>query len=316
MDRKGELTDLLTAALFEISFIAKLSIYPSPLGEGAALLEESAANKSTNEEATIRGTDQSKGQSHSQKGGSDVGTTTLSRETKQNTGDERSPDAESLAIIQAQIRGLQSDKAKLVKELNYTKSQLRDSQQATAETLDNSQRHMDSIVGKTAKELLNLQKKLEKAEAERAEYQRNFKDAQEKIFSMQPRRSDITEDEAIEEYSSLCVNVENWIETNLGDVLDLDYQIFAQSKVDVLGGSQLIGLIEMTRGGALALDIPDTLLYCLRNAIMNFICHRIFQGDLYAGDPGPWPFISFIETNMRNLEPRRGKFSCQPSICL
>ena len=80
---------------------------------------------------------------------------------------------------------------------------------------------------KHAEEISDLQTKLQQAEKQSAEYQQNFDDAQEQVFSLQPRRSDITEDDAASEYSTLRVNVENWIESHLKAALDLDRKIIA-----------------------------------------------------------------------------------------
>jgi hypothetical protein len=113
--------------------------------------------------------------------------------------------------------------------------------------------------------------------------------------------------------SALCVNVEQWIDKYLDDALDSDYKLFAKSKVDVVSGSQLIGLIEMTPGGITAQKVLNTLPYYLCNAIMNFICHKIFEQELYGAEAGPWQLFHTIETSMRNLEPRRGRSSHTPT---
>lgn len=178
-----------------------------------------------------------------------------------------------------------------------------------AEDLADSRRRIESVENKTAKELLDLQRRLQQVESERAEYKRNFEDAQEQIFRMQPRRSDITEDDASKEYNSLCINVEHWIDSHFDQVLDLDYGIYKDSKVDVASGMRLISWIEMTAGGIEALDIPDTLPYYLRNAIMSFITREILQQKPYQADLFPWKLLEIIETSMRTLEPHRGESS-------
>lgn len=231
----------------------------------------------------------------------------LSLERPQGSGDEESCAEYRLAITEARLKSPQGNEAFATKQLAITENQLRDSQAATAETLANSNRLIESIENKYASELSDLRKQLQYAESDAAEQRQNFQDAQGQIFSMQPRRIDITEEEAVEGYGSLCVNVEHWIDSHLENVLDLDCKLFSKSKVDSGSGSRLLGLIEMTPGGTEARDVVDTLPYYLRNAIMNFIHREIFERELYHEDSEPWKLLHTIETSIRSLEPRRGK---------
>jgi hypothetical protein len=233
----------------------------------------------------------------------------FSFENLQGREDEASLNAHESTLREARSAELKSDAAETVKQPTHGQSQPGDSQLAiTNEEVVNLQRQIQSMKSKHAGEIADLQTKLQQAEKQKTEYQQNFLDAQEQVFSMQPRRSDITEDEATSEYSSLCINVENWVESHLGTALDLDYKIFEQSKVDIASGSRLLALIEITSGGAKSRDVPGTLQYYLRNAIMTFICEEVFQPELYNAVAGPWKFLHSIIASMETLEPRRGKF--------
>lgn len=212
-----------------------------------------------------------------------------------------------LAILKAHFKSPEMDKADGSKQLVSRGSQLQETLLVTADVTVSSEQQIEPVESKNAKEISDLQNRLLHAESEREEFRRNFQEAQEQIFSMQPRRSDITENEAAEEYCSLCANVENWIDSHFNDVLNLDYKIFAHSDVNIVSGSRLLALIELTPGAINAKDVPDTLQYYLRSAIMNFICREIFQQDLYRADTGPWELLHTIEASMRSLEPRRGK---------
>jgi phage host-nuclease inhibitor protein Gam len=169
------------------------------------------------------------------------------------------------------------------------------------------QQRIDSIQCKHIKEITDLQRELQLIKKERDDYRQNFADAQEQIFSMQPHRSDITEDVAIQEYSSLCIAVENWIESRLDAVLDLDAKIFTHSTaVDLTSGTRLLRCITSTPGAANSRNIVGTLQYYIRSAIMNFICHEIFKPELYEIISQQWKLIRTVENSMENREPRRG----------
>jgi hypothetical protein len=171
------------------------------------------------------------------------------------------------------------------------------------------QQRIDSIQSKHIKEITDLQRELQLAKKERDDYRQNFVDAQEQIFSLQPHRSDITEDVAISEYSSLCIAVENWIESRLDAVLDLDAKIFTHSAVDLTSGTRLLRCITLTPGAANSRNIVGTLQYYIRSAIMNFTCHEIFKPELYEIISQQWKLIRTVEKSMENLEPRRGWYS-------
>jgi hypothetical protein len=165
---------------------------------------------------------------------------------------------------------------------------------------------------KTAKEKAELER--DEAKVEGQQHLQNFTEVQNQIFSMQPRRPDIMEEEAINSYNSLCNNVGDWIDSQLDDVLDRDYEVFSQTNVDLGSGSRLLRLISMTPGALKSIEIPGSLQYYLQNAVMNFIHYEIFKSEPFGADGGPWKFLHVIESNMRALDPHRGKiiyFDCK-----
>jgi hypothetical protein len=284
------------------------------LDDGSAYIETSIATNETEKQNVNKNVDIKSGENPLEPSQADAHDVRLikpfSFENLQNRDDEASLNVHELTLRQARSGDLKCNEAETAKQPTHGQSQPGDSQLATHEPVVNLQLQIQSMESKHAGEISDLQTKLQQAEKQRAEYQQNFNDTQEHVFSLQPRRSDITEDDAASEYSTLRVNVENWIESHLGAALDLDHKIFAQSKVDIASGSRLLALIEQTRGGAKSRDVPGTLPYYLRNAIMNFICLEIFQPELYDAVAGPWKFLQTIEASMRTLKPYRGKFSC------
>jgi hypothetical protein len=286
------------------------------LDDGSAYIETSIATNETEKQNVNKNVDIKSGENPLEPSQADAHDVRLikpfSFENLQNRDDEASLNVHELTLRQARSGDLKCNEAETAKQPTHGQSQPGDSQLATHEPVVNLQLQIQSMESKHAGEISDLQTKLQQAEKQSAEYQQNFDDAQEQVFSLQPRRSDITEDDAASEYSILRVNVENWIESHLGAALDLDHKIFAQSKVDIASGSRLLALIEITHRGAKSRDVPGTLPYYLRNAIMNFICVEIFQPELHDAVAGPWEFLQTIEASMRTLEPRRGKFSCAP----
>jgi hypothetical protein len=158
---------------------------------------------------------------------------------------------------------------------------------------------------KTAKEKAELER--DEAKVEGQQHLQNFTEVQNQIFSMQPRRPDIMEEEAINSYNSLCSNVGDWIDSQLDDVLDRDCEVFSQTNVDLDSGSRLLRLISMTSGAMKRIEVPGTLQYYLQNAFMNFIRYEIFKPEPFGVDGGPWKLLHIIESNMRALDPHRGK---------
>src|SRR4051794_27259627 len=70
-------------------------------------------------------------------------------------------------------------------------------------------------------------KRLEESEAQVAvlrkqigDLSRNLQEQQEFIFSLQPRREQITGTEAAAEFGSLCASIDEWVDTTLGDAID------------------------------------------------------------------------------------------------
>jgi hypothetical protein len=198
-----------------------------------------------------------------------------------------------------------ADKRKLRESIN--------SALATIEALDAKRSQAIVERDQAILEMANAKAAKEKAELERDEARdegqqhfQNFTDVQNQIFSMQPRRPDITEEEAIEAYNSLCINVGDWIDSYLDDVLERDYEVFSQINVDLDSGYKLLRLISMTPGAMKASEVPGTLQYYLQNAFMNFIHCKIFHTDPFGGDGGPWTLLHVIESSMRALDPHRG----------
>jgi hypothetical protein len=137
------------------------------------------------------------------------------------------------------------------------------------------------------------------------EVQQNFTDAQDFILSLQRREQKITESEAAKEFNSLCMTVEDWVQTKLGDAID---RRLLQNEATISGPLTRELLSFIPQPGREAFQYPDTDEYNVIAAIMKFLCVEIFDRDFYCPiDPGAMELLTSIERSMRNLEPRRGQ---------
>lgn len=135
--------------------------------------------------------------------------------------------------------------------------------------------------------------------------QKDLQDAHDFIFALQPRRPIITPAQAAEDYKSLCLNVENWVQTTLCDVLD-ERRIPLSKGISPEQVEMFFSLISPA--GQSAFQTPDSDEYNIIAAIMGFLCREIFDRGFWCPiEDGSLNMLDSIENSMRNLEPRRGK---------
>lgn len=137
------------------------------------------------------------------------------------------------------------------------------------------------------------------------ELQKEVRDAHDFVFSLQPKREQITESEAAAEFKLLCKMIEDWVETNLGDDIHAR-SIFKQRGLQASRIRRFLALISLP--GEEASRCPDTDVYNVIAAIMKFLCIEIFDKEFYCPiEEGAMDFLNSILTSMRSLEPRRGE---------
>jgi hypothetical protein len=167
-------------------------------------------------------------------------------------------------------------------ELNSTLEEACD----TARKFKESQRERDFLQG----QVLELRKEL--------------RDAHDFIFSLQPRREQITESEAAAEFKSLGRTIEDWVETNLGD--DIHDRSILKQRLQVSHIRRFLTCVSLP--GQEASRCPDTDVYNVIAAIMKFLCIEIFDKDFYCPvEEGAMDFLNSILMSMKKLEPRRGE---------
>jgi len=163
---------------------------------------------------------------------------------------------------------------------------------ATADKLETSKTECKHLQEQNAQ----LRRQLEEA-------QKNLTDAQDFIFSLQRREQKITESEAAKEFNSLCMSVEDWVQTKLGDAIE---KRLLKNEATISGPLTRKLLSFIPQPGKEAFQYPDTDEYNVIAAIMNFLCIEIFDRDFYCPiEPGAMELLISIERSMRNLEPRR-----------
>ncbi|PMD40387.1 hypothetical protein L207DRAFT_511881 [Hyaloscypha variabilis F] len=153
----------------------------------------------------------------------------------------------------------------------------------------------------TARKFKETQREHDILQRQVLELQKELRDAHDFIFSLQPRREQITESEAAAEFRSLGRTIEDWVETNLGD------DIHDRSILKRPHASQIRRFLTfVSLPGKEASRRPDTDVYNVMAAIMKFLCSEIFDKDFYCPiEEGAMDFLNSILMSMRKLEPRR-----------
>lgn len=233
-------------------------------------------------------------------------TKSSSFEAPQQAGAGKGPCIKERTMSQSWPGLFQHAEAQTVKEMIHSQTQT-DAQLGVTDIVTNTQQQIKSIRSECDGEIANLQAELQREKDKAAEYQQNFLDVQEQVFSLQHRRLDITEDTATSEYRALCIAVEDWIDSRFNAVLDLDAKIFGHNAaIDQASGSRLLQCIMLMPGATNSRNIIGTLQYYIRSAIMNYFCHDVFERELYETIGKEWMLIRTIEKGMNLLEPRRG----------
>lgn len=154
----------------------------------------------------------------------------------------------------------------------------------------------------TAEKLEDSKKECKQLRDQLLLLQKDLNDTQDFVFSLQRREQTITEADAAAEFHSLCMIVEEWVQTQLGEAFD-NKSIKATPHLPRI--RKFLSLIPQP--GKEAFKYPDTDEYNVIAAIMKFLCHEIFDKDFYCPiERGAMDFLTSIERSMRNLEPRRG----------
>lgn len=134
--------------------------------------------------------------------------------------------------------------------------------------------------------------------------EKELKETQDFVFSMQPRADKLSEAEALGDYNSLWRSVEEWVSSKLGDTIEA---MTAGKERVPLGPPAKILLSIVPPPGREAFRYRDTDEYNVTAVIMHCLSNWILDRDFYCNiEKGGMDFLNSIEKAMRNLEPRRG----------
>jgi hypothetical protein len=136
--------------------------------------------------------------------------------------------------------------------------------------------------------------------------EKELEDAHDFIFTLQPKRQVISAENAAAAFKTLCGSVEEWVQTNLRDVLD--NQVKLNSKDFTLDDVATFMDLVSSEGRKYAASIPETDEYNIIAAIMTFLDRKIFAEKFwFPMHGGASDFLDRLEADMYQLEPRRGK---------
>ncbi|PMD20145.1 hypothetical protein NA56DRAFT_602060 [Hyaloscypha hepaticicola] len=154
-----------------------------------------------------------------------------------------------------------------------------------------------------AEKLKDSQRECDILQRQVLELQRELRDAHDFVFSLQPKREQITESEAAAEFKSLFRMIEDWVETNLEDEIHAR-SILKQRGLQPSRIRRFLTLVSLP--GQEASSCPETDVYNVIAVILKFLCIEIFDKDFYCPvEEGAMGFLNSILMSMRNLEPRR-----------
>ena len=179
-----------------------------------------------------------------------------------------------------------------------------DSRQQEIECRETEKHKLATKLNALKKELNDTQRQLVEARNQNKSKTKQLQDAQDQIFRLQPRRTDITEAEAQQAYKCLCGNIERWVEHRLKGVLtSLDLGQLSTPAVP----SQAMRFVALIRGPAKrCLDVDETDEYHVMSAIMNYLYLSLFSKSFYcplddnSGDH-TLKWIDELETTMSQL---------------
>lgn len=180
--------------------------------------------------------------------------------------------------------------ANLISQLQTTLSQSEDSLRTTKVELKESQ--------STCKA---LQDRIE-------DLGEDLKETREQVFRLQPLRENITQKDALEDYTAICHSVKSWIGLRLDNALNTG--VLNAANFSLASARKLISLLAKV--GLDGMQYSQTDEHNIVAIVMQFLRTEIFEREFYGAVEGEHlALLAQIEKNMKSLNPRRGKSSFQ-----
>ncbi len=154
-------------------------------------------------------------------------------------------------------------------------------------------------------EIQDLKSQIEKLKKINAELKASAVDMRDFVFNQLPRQRSYHHTSALSEFSTLRHSVDGFVTTHL--LHAIDHRIITQeNRFELAPAIELLALVPAS--GKEAFNQPDTDMYTVCAAVMNFLCREVFQKPLYGTTNSQVvSFLEAIENNLRALEPSRSK---------
>lgn len=145
-------------------------------------------------------------------------------------------------------------------------------------------------------EIKDLKSRIKKKEETSKKVSEQLHDAQNHIFRLQPRRTQITDTEAQEEFEDLYNGIKRWVENRLEGILNqLDDGYLQTRTCPAEDAKRILILIGARAREDFASDQSDE--YHVVAIIMEYLCRSIFHRDFYCSlGPGQTPTTSEDQT--------------------
>ncbi|UNI23998.1 hypothetical protein JDV02_009781 [Purpureocillium takamizusanense] len=146
---------------------------------------------------------------------------TPAQEPSKNEGVD-CPMAQNESKIERETPSSSAPETQLAEEVRlrrFTEDVL-DTRQEELELQEAENKKLRKKLESVKKELADTQDQLIEARNQSKAKSKQLQEAKDQIFSLQPRRKDITESEAQEAYKRLCSNIQRWVENRLPATLD------------------------------------------------------------------------------------------------
>lgn len=139
-----------------------------------------------------------------------------------------------------------------------------------------------------------------------SQQERELKDTQDFIFSMQPRTNRLTESDALADFNSLYESIEELVHTQLEDLIKIPLVVGKGSAQPSQAARLLLSLIPPP--GREAFRYKNSDKFNIIATIMRLLCDWLLDRDFYCSfEKGGVEFLHTIESAMRNQNPPRGR---------
>jgi hypothetical protein len=187
---------------------------------------------------------------------------------------------------------IQQTEKKARLEVSKATDKVKEAEKWTNTTLKPTVEGYQTEIKKLNQELVELKLRFKKHEETSQKTSEQLHDAQNHIFRLQPRRTQITETEAQEEFEDLYNGIQRWVENRLEGILnEMDDGYLQKRTCAAEDAKQILRLTGARAREDFASDQSDE--HHVIAIIMEYLCRHVFQKDFYCPlGPGQAPTTS------------------------